>query len=983
VASERRFPVEAIRRRWQLWLGLVAAIAVAAVVLFVLTRGGEPAAQARLRQQAGEDPLVAALLELTKESAKPVTYRFEDGFPEAVHFRVEVAGDTATERASTYLNRYGDLYRLGKEGFGLHLRRVQQQPDGDTVVFYQTYRGLEVYGGELAVYLAGPFVVATAGALLANEPRLNLQPSLTRGQAEAIGRAEAGTDALVLAQSKLIVFDPSLLGQDKPDPRLAWRVVARAESSVESLIDANTGAVLLSGPLGAEDTFEDYDLDLEDAENDSNSVDDYCYDLSDETEVGDADGIIEDYQGNDIKSQDAIEMWNHMKNTYKFYKEEMGRSGWDDDGGEHDVYIRATVPNASFSECVLIQFKQQYITFNTVVHEFTHAVIYFTSALNNGLGSQSVNESMSDIMAAVAENNWVHGADHLPQFNPPIRSLADPPSTGDPDQFSEVGNEEHFNAGITNKAAFLISEGGIHPGTMISVNGIGIDKTGELFYDVLTSLPSSTPIPLVRDVAVAEVNKSLAWNQFLEDNPEYIGQFGINFNDWTEIDLCSVKNGFKAVELGEGDLDCDGVEDPNDLDKDGDGLLDAVDNCKNVWNANNQLDSDGDTVGDVCDSDDDNDGVKDVDDNCDFDKNPNQSDIDNNGIGDACQDNDGDGWKNVDDNCDNAWNPGQEDLDKDGAGNPCDEDDDNDGVLDGNDNCPVLSNSDQANADGDQHGDACDNCPDNYEHPKSILPPNSDKDGDAIGDLCDPNPNGAGLIDLSDFGGLIEALARPDGEEHNLRLEAPAGSSLTLPLSLCPGGPCEDAPPPDQCYALQLGGLEGTIGAIIGDDTGMGKARADGSDDLLRFQRRGGRDYYLTLYFSPHFDGEATLLFRPSICEKETGTGPRDATSAPAPTPTAAGPTQTGAPTATPVVVPAGLPAATATAVATGTASVAATATPRVDTPTPTWTPTPTPTPRLADTPTPTPTPRVTDTPTPTPTPRLPFTPTPTSTPRF
>ena len=50
-------------------------------------------------------------------------------------------------------------------------------------------------------------------------------------------------------------------------------------------------------------------------------------------------------------------------------------------------------------------------------------------------------------------------------------------------------------------------------------------------------------------------------------------------------------------------------------DADGDGILDASDNCPFTSNAD-QLDADGDGLGDACDTDDDNDGVLDAADNC-------------------------------------------------------------------------------------------------------------------------------------------------------------------------------------------------------------------------------------------------------------------------------------------------------------------------------------------------------------------------------
>jgi hypothetical protein len=86
-----------------------------------------------------------------------------------------------------------------------------------------------------------------------------------------------------------------------------------------------------------------------------------------------------------------------------------------------------------------------------------------------------------------------------------------------------------------------------------------------------------------------------------------------------------------------------------ELDSDGDGVPDSMDNCAMVRNTD-QLDSDGDHRGDACD------------------------------------------------NCPNAANPTQADEDGDGVGNACD-------------NCPHLSNVDQVDTDTDGVGDVCDPAP--------------------------------------------------------------------------------------------------------------------------------------------------------------------------------------------------------------------------------------------------------------------------------
>ncbi len=178
-------------------------------------------------------------------------------------------------------------------------------------------------------------------------------------------------------------------------------------------------------------------------------------------------------------------------------------------------------------------------------------------------------------------------------------------------------------------------------------------------------------------------------------------------------------------------------------DSDSDGVNDPDDNCTVDANPD-QGDMDSDGLGDVCDSDRDGDGV--ANDGDAFPDNPSETvDTDEDGIGNnADEDDDNDGVPDESD--DFPTDPNESvDTDQDGVGNNADPDDDGDGVSDEEDDFP-LNPYETTDTDKDGVGDNSDGDADNDGHPNETdncplvsNPDQSDQDADGIGDACDEN----------------------------------------------------------------------------------------------------------------------------------------------------------------------------------------------------------------------------------------------------
>jgi hypothetical protein len=435
-------------------------------------------------QDGEEDPQVIAMRQIQNTSEKPVEISFKNGFPNSVNASVEVMGDDPLSRAENYLNTYSDLYLLGEEDFNLIAHRVGGITNED-VYFYQTYRGLPVYASQIVVSLNENQVFSTAGNLL-HALDLDTTPTLTPQQAEDSARTalDLPPDSVVIGQTFLTVFSGNLLDDSlTPDPRLGWHVTFGSPSGYYAIIDAHSGEMLSS--ITSTRTF-DYDL----ADADYHTAEGDCHwGTIGVKDIGDENGIFDDDYLSDTTATSA---WRFGYDAYWWYVNRFNRFGFDNQDHELEVYIHATFDDgiaAYYPDCRSIDITDGGNTYDTMVHEYTHGVIHFTSDLVYANQPGALNESYSDVMGEVAAGTVSH-LSH-PTLNHMLAYV----------HGSDDNGEVHANGRIPSHAAFLIGHGGAHSG--YNFIGIGDQKMSDLFYAVMISLPENASFETAANATVA------------------------------------------------------------------------------------------------------------------------------------------------------------------------------------------------------------------------------------------------------------------------------------------------------------------------------------------------------------------------------------------------------------------------------------------------------------------------------------------------
>jgi Zn-dependent metalloprotease len=380
------------------------------------------------------------------------------------------------------------------------MREVVRDGQRSHVRFQQTYQGIPVLGGELIVNMdAAKSVLSMSGEILP-DVSLDIVPAIDAAEAQQAAIAavakEYGVEAetLTASEPELWIYNPVLLVPWSGPTVLTWRIevtpLELAPIRQLVLVDASRGAIALSfNQLDTAKNRETYTT--------SNSTTLPGTLICNESNPACAGG-----------DSHAVAAHKYSGHTYDFYFNYHGRDSINNAG----MTLRSTTHfssgycNAFWNGSQMVYGDGCNLVVDDVVaHEITHGVTGYESGLFYYYQSGAINESFSDIWGEfvdltngdgndTAGVRWLMGEDSSVGA---IRNMANPPAFGDPDRIGSAnyytGTDDnggvHWNSGVGNKAAYLMTDGGTF--NSYTITGLGITKVAKIYYEVQANMLTS------------------------------------------------------------------------------------------------------------------------------------------------------------------------------------------------------------------------------------------------------------------------------------------------------------------------------------------------------------------------------------------------------------------------------------------------------------------------------------------------------------
>ncbi|MBI3341157.1 MAG: M4 family metallopeptidase, partial [Chloroflexi bacterium] len=446
------------------------------------------------------------------------------GSPISVPGVTGISAMSPQDKALAIANTYAPQFGLQNPSQDLSLVSEQADAGGGNVVRYQqTYQGVPVLAGELIVNMSQSGELLSISGEVSQNPTLDINPVITADEAGQTALAaiakwyQADAAALTVSQPELRIFDESLLKSSTRPPELVWfmRVSATDGQPIRevAMVNAQTGGVSLH--YSEIDTIGTSTKGAGRVQPQKPAVPSAAGVLgSPLVSTYTMSGSTSPLPGTFVCNQstpgctnganpDADNAQQYALDTYNFYQTRHGRDSIDNAGMTiiSSVQYDVNYQNAFWNGAQMV-YGDGFPADDVVGHELTHGVTDYTSGLFYLYQSGAINESFSDVWGEFIDQTngrgndspsvkWLLGEDLSIGA---IRSMSNPPAYGDPDRIGSpnfyTGSGDnggvHYNSGVNNKAAYLMTDGGTFNGQ--TVTGIGLIKTAAIYYEVQTNL---------------------------------------------------------------------------------------------------------------------------------------------------------------------------------------------------------------------------------------------------------------------------------------------------------------------------------------------------------------------------------------------------------------------------------------------------------------------------------------------------------------
>ncbi|WP_394825714.1 M4 family metallopeptidase [Pendulispora albinea] len=464
----------------------------------------------------------------------------------------------AVTASVAHLAQHAALYGLGDPADLKPMKVFRDEAARTHVRLQQTVKGVPVFGGEGITHLAPDGTVASVTDGFIRDATVDIVPTIPHDQAiaEAL-RVEGCSNCLpgVAPPKAALTAAPEAdlwVFRDDGTAHLAWRVQLRILDGTKRtsmpvvFIDAHdksflwrydnlqtgTGHSLYSGTVSIDTTSHSGAYYMEDLPHRLGT-----FDLRNRSEITNPERFTDADDTWDAPSQRAaVDVHDNARKTWEYLQNVLGRNGLDGNGGPSEMTaIDGVTPlfvskvhfgtnyNNAFWDGTSVTYGDgngtnfsPLVSLDVVAHEMMHGVTQHTANLLYSGQSGALNESYSDVFAALVEryvrgessDMWKMGEQC---FTPAIpgdaaRHLDDPhllnhrtvqyTDDDDPDHYIERyrgasdNGGVHVNSGIANKTFYLLAMGGSHHRGG-SMTGIGIDAAAAIWYKALTTYMTS------------------------------------------------------------------------------------------------------------------------------------------------------------------------------------------------------------------------------------------------------------------------------------------------------------------------------------------------------------------------------------------------------------------------------------------------------------------------------------------------------------